>query len=211
MNQGVLSSRFYRKPSSHFKTNSVLEIRPFSDLRIKESLEKSIKIDDRTIRTLFKEKPEFISVARNPFSAALIKNYANSHEGKLPNKISELYSSYIDSRLNGAIGRIERRGLSVSDVRETAARIAMKMFQNPTFGLEAPVKELTEQLPLDKVQDVIDILTYVRLGRVGGSDERLFSFSHRRFNEYFVAIEIIATNQPILKIVSQQILVGVMH
>lgn len=197
--RGVLSSRIYRKPSSHFKTNSVLEIRPFSDLRIKESLEKSIKIDDRTIRSLFKEKPEFISVARNPFSAALIKNYVNSHEGKLPNKISELYSSYIDSRLSGAIRRIERRGLSVRDVRETAAKIAMKMFQNPTFGLEAPVEELVEQLPMDKIKDVIDILVYVRLGRVGGSDEQLFSFSHRRFNEYFVAIEIIATNQSILK------------
>ncbi|MDO2434863.1 NACHT domain-containing protein [Aeromonas veronii] len=197
--RGILSSRIYRKPTSHFKTNAILEIRPFSDLRIKESLEKSIKLDSKTIRNLFKEKPQFISVARNPFSAALIKNYANLYNGELPNNISELYSSYIKSRLNGSIRKIERKGLSIDDITKTASKIAIHMFKDPSFGLEAPVDALTNLLPDDKVQDVIDILTYVRLGRVGDSDERLFSFSHRRFNEYFVAIEMLATDQPIIK------------
>lgn len=197
--RGILSSRIYRKPTSHFKTNAILEIRPFSDLRIKESLEKSIKLDSKTIHSLFKEKPQFISVARNPFSAALIKNYANLHNGELPNNISELYSSYIKSRLNGSIRKIERKGLSIDDITKTASKIAIHMFKDPDFGLEAPVDALTILLPDDKVQDVIDILTYVRLGRVGDSDERLFSFSHRRFNEYFVAIEMLGTEQPIIK------------
>jgi len=61
------------------------------------------------------------------------------------------------------------------------------MFSNQRFGLGAPIDELERLMPEHNVKDVIDILTYVRLGRLGEGEERLFSFAHRRFNEYFVA------------------------
>lgn len=61
------------------------------------------------------------------------------------------------------------------------------MFSSLHLGLEASADELAEQLPQYPIEDIVDILVFSRLGRLGSGDERRFSFAHRRFNEYFIA------------------------
>jgi hypothetical protein len=61
------------------------------------------------------------------------------------------------------------------------------MFVTPGYGLEVPEKDLINKLPNQSVDDVIGILAFCRLGRLGNGDDKRFSFVHRRFNEYFVA------------------------
>ena len=60
-----------------------------------------------------------------------------------------------------------------------------------TYGLEASIQELKLKLPQHPIEDVIDILKYARLGRLGSGDDNRFSFVHRRFNEYFVVQRLI--------------------
>lgn len=185
--RGILSSRVFRKPTENFKADTVLEIRPFTEIKISTALKKYIRFNEDLTSEMFKEKNNFISIASNPFASSLISLFCSDNDGKLPDTQSDLYESYINKRLDSASEKLNKKGLTKSSLLKCTQDIALSMFSNQRFGLGAPIEELETLLPEHNVKDVIDILTYVRLGRLGDGDERLFSFAHRRFNEYFVA------------------------
>jgi hypothetical protein len=93
--RGILSSRLYRKPTHEFSAKTTLEIRPFSETKIIESLKKSLHFEQQLVSNLFSSRKELIPIARNPFSSALISNYARENDNKLPENKSDLYSNYI--------------------------------------------------------------------------------------------------------------------
>ncbi len=197
--RGILSSRFYRKPTQKFQSKTTLEIRPFNEVKIIENLKKSLYTNsiNEFIRTLFKERQELIPIARSPFTAALIANYANENENLFPNNQAELYSSYIIRRLSSCNDRIKKKGLTVDKIISYASDIADLMFTTPKFGLEAPINDIKLKLKHCPVEEVIDILVYSRLGRIGSGEERNFSFVHRRFNEYFLISKLIDNPQKV--------------
>jgi hypothetical protein len=158
-----------------------------SDAKIIKTLESSIHFNKELIPTLFKERQSFIPIARNPFTAALISSYAKENDNQLPAQQADLYINYINQRLKSCHDHIAKKNLSVEQILQCTADMAALMFSTPHFGLEAPVNELAKLLDQHPVEDIIGILKYARLGRVGGGDDQLFSFVHRRFNEYFVA------------------------
>jgi len=184
--RGVLASRIFRKPTDKFNAKTILEIRPFTENKIVEALKKSLFYDDSLIKLLFNERQEFIPIARNPFTAALISSYAKEHNNTLPNTQAELYSSYIQRRLNASAERLEARNITDEQVLRCATEMADVMFTTTSFGLEASIKDLSERLPDLPIPNAIDVLKYARLGRLGAGDQQRFSFVHRRFNEYFV-------------------------
>jgi hypothetical protein len=184
--RGILASRIFRKPTSRFDAKTTLEIRPFTESKIVEALQKSLFFDDSIVKLLFNERQEFVPIARNPFTAALISSYAKEHNNTLPQTQAELYSSYIQRRLDVSADKIDSKNLTNQQVLRCATEIADVMFTTPSFGLEASIKELTEKLPHLPISETIDILKYARLGRLGAGDQQRFSFVHRRFNEYFV-------------------------
>lgn len=188
--RGVLSSRFFRKPTDNFQAASILEIRPFSEIQITETLKKSINFKEKIVHSLFKERPELVPLARNPFSSALILNYAKENDFSLPDNQSTLYESYIYNRLKSCREKIQKRNLTEEMIIQAASDIAEYMFKSPRMGLEIQVSELKAAFPSISIDDILDILTYSRIGRVGSSEEKRFSFVHRRFNEYFVAKKI---------------------
>lgn len=189
--RGILSSRIFRKPTQKFQTDTKLEIRPFSEIQIKSALEKSVSIDKKQISTIFKERPELISIARNPFTTSLISMYIKDNKNSLPTKQSDLYQSYIRKRLESAQDRVKKYNLSSHDIISCASEIALLMFNTPNYGLGAPINELINKIPNHDVRNVTKILQYIRLGRIGGIDNDSFSFSHRRFNEYLVATKLL--------------------
>ncbi|HQU84507.1 MAG TPA: NACHT domain-containing protein [Pyrinomonadaceae bacterium] len=189
--RGILASRIFRRPTDKFDAKTIFEIRPFTEKKIVESLQKSLYYDENLINLLFNERQEFISVARNPFSAALIASYAKEHNNTLPQTQSELYSSYIERRLESCRERMEKKKLTAEKVFKVAVEIADVMLTTKNLGLEASRGELRQAIQDKSVDDVIDILKYARLGRLGGGDEQRFSFVHRRFNEYFVVQRLI--------------------
>jgi hypothetical protein len=189
--RGILASRIFRRPSDKFDAKTILEIRPFTEDQVIETLKKSLSYDDKLVELIFKERQEFVPVARNPFTAALISSYAREYDNSLPQNQAELYSSYIDQRLDACRDRIQRKNLTKEQIIQCAIDIADTMMTTETYGLEASVQELKLILPQHPIEDVIDILKYARLGRLGSGDENRFSFVHRRFNEYFVVQRLI--------------------
>ena len=192
--RGILSSRIFRKPTDKFQTKTRLEIRPFSEIKIRQTLEKSFSTEkEALIQKLFKERQDLMPVARNPFSAALISNYARNNDNALPQNQAELYISYIEHQLNvrSCQERIVKRGLTVEKIIATAEAIADLMFRDSRLGLGAPLGELARRLPEFAIKEVVEVLCYARLGRLGAGDDNMFSFAHRRFNEYFVSRQLI--------------------
>ncbi|ENX3946309.1 NACHT domain-containing NTPase [Photobacterium damselae] len=189
--RGILSSRIFRKPTRKFQTETKLEIRPFNEIQIKLALDKSLSIDKKQISTIFKERPELISISRNPFTTSLISMYIKDNKNNLPTKQSDLYQSYIRKRLESAQDRMKKYNLSSNDIINCASEIALLMFKTPDYGLGAPINELIKKIPNHDVRNVTKILQYIRLGRIGGIDNDSFSFSHRRFNEYLVATKLL--------------------
>jgi NACHT domain len=185
--RGILASRFYRRPKLNREESATFEIRPFSDLRIHEALMRSGKLRQETVDQLFTTRTELIPVARNPFSAALIRLYAESHGGALPANQLDMFESYIQNRLAGSSGEASRHGLNEEKLIKGATDIAWSMFQAAEIGLEAPISRLAELLPDAQVEPITAVLRYSGLARLSSVPDRRFSFVHRRLNEYFVA------------------------
>ncbi|MDT4954001.1 MAG: hypothetical protein QOJ02_2139 [Acidobacteriota bacterium] len=184
--RGVLASRIFRRPTGEYDARTILEIRPLSEKKIVQTLRKSLSFKERLVTELFTVRRELVPIARNPFLATLISNYAKEHNNTLPSTQAELYASYIQRRLEASEDKIQKKGLTRERVIEACTEIAYLMFTSEISGLEVSVKYLTHQLPNIQISDVIDVLTYTRLGRLGAGTEQRFSFVHRRFNEYFV-------------------------
>lgn len=187
LGRGIIASRFYRKPKFSRIESSTFEIRPFSDIGIHEALLRSEKLKGDTIDKLFRQRTELIPVARNPFSAALIRTYAESHGGALPTNQLEMYESYIRGRLDSSSEQIRHHGLEIPQVIEGATEIAWCMFREADIGLEAPMNQLVKLMPSLPVEPVTTVLRYSGLARMSPGTEPRFSFVHRRLNEYFVA------------------------
>jgi hypothetical protein len=187
--RGIVASRFYRRPRLNREESCTFEIRPFSDLRIHEALLRSSKLREDTIERLFTTRTELIPIARNPFSAALIRIYAENHGGNLPANQLEMYESYVRFRLDSSSEQMRKRGLTVDDMIRGATEIAWCMFKAAEIGLEAPVSRLDELLPRMGIHKIAEILRYSGLARISATAEARFSFAHRRLNEYFVACE----------------------
>lgn len=188
--QGILASRLFRKPTHEFQAEVTLEIRPFTEQKIISTFEKYGILNQEIIKDLFRDRPELVPLARNPFSAILIAEYVENNQNTLPPNQSEMYADYFNRTLDSCSERLERKGVSKEDFIAHTIEIASTMFKH--YGLEASVPQLAQDLPEIPVEDCIDILKFARLGRLGAGDDSLFSFSHRRFTEYFSVQKLIA-------------------
>jgi hypothetical protein len=185
--RGVVASRSYRRPKFNRAELATFEIRPFTDLRIHEALMRSGKLRQETVDRLFTVRTELIPVARNPFSLALIRLYAETHAGALPSNQLEMFEAYIQNRLDESEDVVSKYGLDQKKLAGGATDIAWCMFQAPEIGLEAPLSRLVELLPGVDVQSTSAVLRYAGLARLSSAIPARFSFVHRRLNEYFVA------------------------
>lgn len=188
--RGIIASRYYRRPQIAADDRGVLEIRPFSELQISRAIQNAAADSPRLIKALFDERPDLGAAARNPFILSLILKYVSKHKA-LPDKQAELFSSYIEDSLELAEENTMECGLSNDDLRSAMQAASWTMFASERFGLEMPVALLREKLPDYKIDDVVDILQAARLARVGAPN-RVFSFVHRRFNEYFLVHRFLA-------------------
>ncbi len=198
--RGILSSRFFRRPTNKFVAKTKLIIRPFTDEKISTTLRKSININEELVRKLFNKQKELIPVARNPFANSLIANYASENDNRLPNNQAELYEDIIYRRLKVCEEKIIESKISIQEVLDFAESVSSMMFQSYLYGLEMPIKDIKELLPSKKVDEIITILEYARIARVGRGRLGTFSFVHRRFNEYFVSKRLLSKSDSIPKV-----------
>jgi DNA polymerase III delta prime subunit len=186
--RGIVASRIFRRPNKYFNSSISLEIRPLSDYKIKQNLERSEAFTEETSHLLFHTRADLLPLAANPFMAALLISFVKSNNGALPSLRSELFKSYINSRLDAASEKIEQLRLSKNIVTDYATEIAHYIFQRQKSGLEISLRELKkffEKKP-HNVEHVIQVLEYAKIAKLGKGNGSMFSFVHRRFNEYFV-------------------------
>lgn len=181
--QGILASRIFRKPTQEFQTKVTLELRPFTEEKIISTFKSHDIFSEEIIKKLFRDRPELIPVARNPLSATLIAEYIENNDNELPNNQSDMYADYFSRTLDSCYDKITKKQLTKDQVIRYTIEIASTMFSR--HGLEVPLIKITDELSSIPVEDIIDILVFARIGRIGTGDNSLFSFSHRRFIEYF--------------------------
>lgn len=188
--QGILASRIFRQPTSHFDASTRFEIRSFSEEKIQQAFKNYGFNDQETIRILFATHPNLIPVASNPFSATLIAEYYENNDGQFPANQSEMYENYILDTLKDCQSEIAKRDLQMAEIITTTTEIAHKMFEQ--YGLEVPLDQLRNDLPDGKIDQVVGILKFAKIGRLGLGNENLFSFVHRRFAEYFAVKKLLS-------------------
>ncbi|HNM26153.1 MAG TPA: NACHT domain-containing protein, partial [Saprospiraceae bacterium] len=183
--QGILASRLYKKPTREFITNTILELRPFSDEKIFRTLENLGFYSKEKIREIFATRPDLVSMARNPFMSALLANYSEKNRARFPESKKELFDDFIKNTINEKVGLAKYEGLDFDTVFQFAVRIADYMY-NKLGDLEIDVFYLGTQEPRQPVKQIISLLTDTRVMRGGIAHGDKVSFVHRRFAEYFI-------------------------
>ncbi|MDZ7324483.1 NACHT domain-containing protein [Kosakonia sacchari] len=190
--RGVLSSRVFRQPTRAFLAEKVLEIRPLSEAGISEALSRYPQFTGQVRSELFSHRQDLMPLARNPFIMALLGEWIAVNE-QLPANQAEIYKNYIGRRLALCRTRLDKVGITIQEVVDVSIEIAWFVFHSPTYGLEAPVKVISDHFKSDKVDAVLEVLSYARIARVTTGDEKSFAFVHRRFLEYFVTTRFLQT------------------
>lgn len=191
LSRGVLSSRIFRRPTDAFLAQKTLEIRPLSETGIVEALSRFPKFSQGVKGVLFRDRPDLIPLARNPFVMALLGSWIEINNA-LPANQAQIFKDYILNRLELCKNRLDKAGLKIDDVISVSTDIAWFVFSSSNFGLEAPIKVISEHFKSDKVDAVLNILDYARIARVTSGEEKSFAFVHRRFLEYFVTLRLLS-------------------
>ncbi len=181
-NRLLLASREFKRPSGRYAADISLHIRPLTEEMVIESLEKA-GFSDAAIKQLY-NRHNLRPLIKNPFSLSLVKDYLKHNAGQLPPNQLALYESCIRYRLHPDMLAEEYR-LSPADIIDTARAIAAFLFDDPRYGLTIELQELNRRLKGYPLNAAIKLLRDQRLARLGRGR---FSFIHRKFHEYFVAL-----------------------
>jgi NACHT conflict system protein/NACHT domain-containing protein len=189
--RGLLASRPFHSPSQEFESPHILEILPLSDHRIATVLKRfPVFRNKRLLDSLFRERNDLVPVARNPFYATLIGDYVERHS-VLPAHQAAMFADYVSARLSVCAEQARRLGLTTDDVLSGAVEIAWLMLNVNQSGLEASTKQLSGLLPHIRIDPLINVLCYARIGRKGAGEDPVFMFVHRRFAEYFAVLKLL--------------------
>ena len=199
--RGIVASREFRGPRS--LGWPVFKILKLSELRRRQLIKLSVmtRADENTLLNgLFTANDDILGMASNPMFLGLMCNYVReSHI--FPITAYSVFEAYIDSRLTRDEARISSRfSLTVGHIREAAEAIAYCMAVNDDLGLNPTRQALKEALrscsmTVKQLDKCLDSLEYVKLGRCDEGklnvEEVTFTFTHRRFQEYFATCEIL--------------------
>lgn len=192
--RGIVASRHYRSPINPFKPGITLVIRPLSDALLFELICKRCgELSTNLVERLFRERPDLVSVARNPFIATLLIRYLLNapvpNRPLLPADQAAIFASFVEGYLVETCLRIESSLQSTSILRSAEA-LARRVFE--TSNLELSVADLPPELRQGELAIALQTLIKVRFLRVGDPETGLISFAHRRFAEYFATRDQIA-------------------
>lgn len=190
--KGILASRVFRRPTQSFLAQKVLEIRPLSEASVLQGLSRFASFTRDKGVTLFSERRDLVPLVRNPFMMALLGDWVKDNAG-LPDNQAQIYEGYILKRLKRREQRLEEAGVSIAEFMSLATEIAWFVFSTSSYGLEAPVKDISSHFASSKIDVVISTLRGIRIARVTTGDEQSFAFVHRRFLEYFVTRRLLVT------------------
>ena len=188
--KGILASREYRMPRQEYlEANTKLTVRPFTFEKIEQSLTQSNRISKETVEKLLRQRPELVPSLRNPFISSLLKAYLTDNNNQFPKNQADLFENYIHKAIQKAQARKGLTDIPFDDILSVTIQIAKTIFSES--GLQAPFSILRQQIAHPHFDNIVEIMRYTRIARGDSSNTSEFSFSHRRFYEYFVVQDLL--------------------
>jgi hypothetical protein len=184
--RGIIASRLFRKPEISRSEFCRLDIKPLSDIKSEQLINQQPgSAADRRIvaKAIFSERPDLAAAGRNPLLLTLLIGYVHRNNGRLPPNQHELFRNHMNANIQRAIEG-DYAHLNIDLIWGITEQIALTMFNERNYGLDMPLATLRQRLPDQPVEDIAVFLINSKLGRE--SQDRAFSFVHRRFNEFFL-------------------------
>ena len=194
--RGVVASRHFKGPSqfgwARFRILNLSSNRQKELIRRSELKSYSEKL---LLGNLETAKPEIQKFATNPLFLGLLIAYIQSNNS-FPQHSDVVFDAFINRRLTQDKERIFHRfGLNIVEIRRFAEEVAFCMAASPNLGLSPTRSAIREAFAEqgfaanEKFDIYLDALEFMKLARSDTSDvlnnQRVFAFSHRRFQEYF--------------------------
>ena len=194
--RGIIASRQFRGPK-HLGWPR-FRILPLESRRVESLIHKAQldrPIEKELISQLKNASQEIQEMTKNPmFLGILCENMGDG--SPFPQNTHSIFESYLEKRLTRDQDRLKKRfNLEPSAVRTMAEKVAFCMSLDPNLGLSptrAEIRNAMSNLEFrvpGNFDQFLNALEYLKLARsedgtIAG-DSPLFTFSHRRFQEYF--------------------------
>jgi hypothetical protein len=197
MNQcrGIVASRQFRGPRQlgwpRFRIVPLTEQRRL-DLIDRAAMRKDLQ--QEFLLRLATAPDDIRSMVSNPMYLSLLVEYVRSGN-TFPSNAHAVYERYVESRLTRDADRVRRKyRLEPERLREMAERVAFCISADSRLGLtplrdhlRASLRRFDWAVPED-FDSRLDALEYIKLARseaMNLGEPSPFTFSHRRFQEYF--------------------------
>jgi hypothetical protein len=201
--RGVVASRFYRGPSQvGWQKFRILEL---SSDRQDDLIDKALlspTVAKKLRGDLALASDDIQSVAKNPMLLGLLCEHMRLGNN-FPTLVYEVFEKYFTYRFEKDAPRVMQRfNLSVRIIQKQAEQLAFVMASSPLLGLSPTRKLLHNALKQmdfkwseNQLHRLLDALEYMKIGRGDrdgvSSEDRQFTFSHRRFQEYFATCVVV--------------------
>ncbi len=192
--RGIVASRHFRAPPRWGLPT--FRIVPLSERRKRELIRKADigPVEDSLLEELRTANPDVAGLSGNPLFLGLLTEYAHDN-GQLPAGWHDVFETFVSTRLATDAGKVaEIFGIGEAELRLRAEQIAFTMTASHGLGLSPPREELRSAYlaagfgAADRLSVAMDALEWIKLARPEESaapDGSVFTFAHRRFQEYF--------------------------
>ncbi|HEY6141523.1 MAG TPA: NACHT domain-containing protein [Thermoanaerobaculia bacterium] len=190
--RGIVASRYFRGPGGlGWPRFRILALSDEYRRKLIHQADLPVHLRKHLIGRLEIAGPEIALASRNPMFLGLLCQYMrNGHP--FPDHMHVVFERYIATRLENYEKRnlLQRFGISAEELREAAEQAAFCMAAHPTLGL-SPARVTLAAAMAERgygrnAEAMFNTLEFVKLARVEGTSiDATFTFSHRRFQEYF--------------------------
>lgn len=196
---GIVASREYHSPSSEIGADIVLWIQEFDEIRIRKMILRYLPQAGKAVWKKLVEREDMIAICKNPFHLTLLINYMMDSINVFPEKQMDLYEGFINHSLK-SIG--DQYSIDIDLAIKKGIQLAL--FLQNMRQYELPVSSLPEYIT--QSPNIISAFEKARICRLGGGDEAYVTFSHRRFQEYFLVRNMVECNTECSKEIKNSIL-----
>ena len=195
----VVATRFFRAPATlSWPRFRILRLSPQRQRRLIVGADLVPTLRMHLLSALPTSSSDIRAMSSNPLFLGLLCEHMKETRA-FPQHSHTVFESYCARRFSQDRDRVIRRfQLTPADLMETAETVAFVMIASPAIGLSPTRAQLSTALTEQAVPEPpdlfrrLDALEYLKLARSEAESvygaERPFTFSHRRFQEYFATL-----------------------
>ncbi|HSG42058.1 MAG TPA: NACHT domain-containing protein [Anaerolineales bacterium] len=194
--RGIVASRQFRGPGqSGWPRFRILQLSEARRTELVRKADLGAELQTTIVGQLGIAGDEIRGMVSNPMFLGLLCEYMRAGNS-FPQNTHSVFETYVETRLTRDEERLQRRfKLKPNEIRATAENVAFCMASDSGLGLTPTRDDITTAMkhlgfPVSKkFISHLDALEYIKLARsetaTAAGDSKPFTFSHRRFQEYF--------------------------